>query len=66
MFLAFMPGIASGCSEERAAAARAFFSDPARTVAGMDKEMAKVSEAVKDCAALRAREGAAVAVYLKP
>jgi hypothetical protein len=31
----------------------------------MDKEMAKVSEAVKDCAALRAREGAAVAVYLR-
>ncbi len=65
MFLAFMPGIASGCSEDRVAAARTFFADPKRTAPGMEKEMAKVSEAVKDCAALRSREGTAVATYLR-
>jgi alanyl aminopeptidase len=65
MFLAFMPGIATGCSEERAAAARTFFADPKHSAPGMEKEMAKVSEAVKDCAALRSREGAVVATYLR-
>jgi alanyl aminopeptidase len=65
MFLAFMPGIATGCSEERAAAARTFFADPKRMAPGMEKEMAKVSEGVKDCVALRSREGAAVASYLR-
>ena len=65
MFLAFMPRIATGCSEERVAATRVFFSDPTRKAPGMDKEMAKVAESVKDCAGLRAREGAAVAAYLR-
>jgi hypothetical protein len=60
-----MPGIASGCSEDRVAAARTFFADPKRTAPGMEKEMAKVSEAVKDCAALRSREGTVVAAYLR-
>jgi alanyl aminopeptidase len=65
MFLAFMPRIAYGCSEDRVAATRSFLADPGRAVPGMDREMAKVSEAVKDCAALRVREGAAVAAYLR-
>jgi hypothetical protein len=65
MFLAFMPRIASGCSEDRVAAARTFFADPKRAAPGMEKEIAKVTEAVKDCAALRSREGAAVATYLR-
>jgi alanyl aminopeptidase len=64
MFLAFMPQTAGGCSEARVAEARAFFADPARSAPGMEKEMAKVAESVKDCAALRAREGASVAAYL--
>ena len=64
MFLVFMPHAAGGCSEERANNARAFFTEPAHSAPGIDKEMAKVAEAVKDCAALRSREGGAVAGYL--
>jgi alanyl aminopeptidase len=64
MFLAFMPQTANGCSESRVAEARAFFADPSRAAPGMEKEMAKVAESVKDCAALRAREGASVSAYL--
>jgi alanyl aminopeptidase len=65
MFLTFMPRIAAGCSNDRVAAARTFFAAPGRAVPGMDKEMEKVAEAVKDCAALRAREGTAVTAYLR-
>ena len=65
MFLAFMPHAAGGCSVARAAKGKAFFTDPANAAPGMDKEIAKMTEAVKDCAALREREGAAVAAYLK-
>ena len=65
MYMAFMPRVAAGCAEERVAAARTFFADPKRAAPGMEKEMAKVAEMVKDCAALRAREGAAVTAYLR-
>jgi alanyl aminopeptidase len=65
MFLAFMPHAAGGCSLARAEKGRAFFSDPAHAAPGMEKEIAKMTEAAKDCAALREREGAAVAAYLK-
>jgi ERAP1-like C-terminal domain len=64
MFLAFMPHFAVGCSEERAMSASAFFAEGPHTAPGIEKEMAKVAEAVKDCAALRSREGGAVAAYL--
>jgi hypothetical protein len=65
MFMTFMPYSASGCSPERAEDARKFFSDPKRAAPGMEKELAKMSEAVKDCAGLRAREGTSVAAFLK-
>jgi alanyl aminopeptidase len=65
MFLVFMPHFAGGCSAERAASARAFFADPKHAAPGMEKEIAKMSEAVADCAALRAREGAAVETFLR-
>ncbi|MDH3198460.1 MAG: M1 family metallopeptidase, partial [Candidatus Krumholzibacteria bacterium] len=61
MFRAYMPYFASGCSEERLAAARAFFADPAHSVDGTDKNMQKVAEQVTDCVNLREREGDAVA-----
>jgi hypothetical protein len=64
MFLVFMTHFATGCSEERARDASAFFSESAHAVPGTDKEMAKVAEGVRDCAALRSREGGAVAAYL--
>jgi alanyl aminopeptidase len=65
MFLVFMTHFANGCSEERARDASAFFSEPPHSVPGTDKEMAKVAEGVRDCAALRSREGGAVASYLR-
>ena len=64
MFLAFMPQFAGGCSEERVTRARAFFADERHSAPGSEREMAKVAAAVKDCAALRSREGASVAAYL--
>jgi len=63
--LGFMPRFASGCSEARLQKARAFFAQPAHAAPGTDKELAKVSEAVQDCARLRGREGAAVATSLR-
>ena len=65
MFLAFLPHVAGGCSEERAKSASAFFAEPVHAAPGTDKEMAKVAEAVRDCASLRSREGGAVAAYLR-
>ena len=65
MFLVFLPHLAGGCSEDRARSADAFFAEPGHAAPGTEKEMAKVAEAVKDCAALRSREGAAVAAYLR-
>ena len=64
MFVIFLTHLANGCSEERARDAGVFFSDPPHSVPGTDKELAKVAEGVKDCAALRSREGGAVASYL--
>jgi alanyl aminopeptidase len=65
MFVIFLTHLAGGCSEEQAQRASAFFSEPPHAVPGTDKEMAKVAEAVRDCASLRSREGGAVAAYLR-
>jgi alanyl aminopeptidase len=65
MMAQYMPFVASGCSAERLEAARAFFGDPARSSEGVEKTLAKVEDQVMDCVNLRAREGAAVAEYLK-
>jgi aminopeptidase N len=64
---AFQPGAVSfggGCSTERLAKAKAFFSDPARAVSGTQRRIDQVSDQVKDCDGLRRREGAAVRGYL--
>jgi alanyl aminopeptidase len=63
--LAFMPQFASGCSEARLEKAKAFFAQPAHAAPGSDAQLAKVAEAVQDCARLRAREGPAVAKSLR-
>jgi alanyl aminopeptidase len=63
-FAAYMPQFASGCSSERLAAARQFFSEPEHNVDGTDNQLSKVSDRVMDCVNLREREGAAVADYL--
>jgi aminopeptidase N len=67
MFLAFLPRIAlsEACSEDRLASVSAFYGDPRRNVAGTDKELAMRTEEVRDCAALRGREGPSAASYLR-
>ena len=64
-FRPFLAGGGGGCSAERYAIAREFFGDPARNVHGMERQLAKVGDQVRDCVGLRAREGAAVAAYLR-
>jgi alanyl aminopeptidase len=64
MMMAYMPYMASGCSEERLAAARAFFAEPAHNVEGTDRNLEKVAESTGVCVDLREREGAKVADYL--
>jgi len=65
---AFLPRnvfVAGGCSKERLARARAFYSDPAHLVSGVEKRLEQVGEQVRDCDSLRRREGAAVGAYLQ-
>ena len=65
--LAFLPDftLAEACSESALAAAATFFGDPAHAVPGLDKELTQQTEKVRDCIALRAREGASAAGYLR-
>jgi cytosol alanyl aminopeptidase len=63
-FRAGMPGIAGGCDESRLAKAREFFFTPERKVEGMERQMARTEEAVKECVAFRAREAETVRKYL--
>ena len=67
MVVAFIPGQALRrvCSAQRLAEVRTFFSETRHVVAGTEKELARASEAVQDCIALRAREGASVTAYLR-
>ncbi len=64
-FASFMPFFASGCSAERLGSAREFFAQPEHRGPATDKQLAKVGEQVEDCVRLRAREGEAVARYLR-
>ena len=61
-FAASMPFIAAGCDPGRVERARKFFAE--RKVEGTERTMARVTEQVNECAALRAREMAAVLKYL--
>jgi len=67
MVVAFIPRLAlqGSCSAERLATVRGFFGEPKHVVPGTEKELAKAAESVQDCMALRAREGASVAAYLR-
>jgi len=64
MYGVVLPGFAAGCSTQRLEAAQEFFSQPAHSVTGTDKEMAKMADLVHDCAGLREREGPAFSAYL--
>jgi alanyl aminopeptidase len=58
-----MPFVASGCEPARVEKAREFFEK--HKVDGTDRALARVTEQVNECAALRAREMAAVEEYLR-
>jgi alanyl aminopeptidase len=61
----FLPMMGSGCSAERLAATKAFYSDPARAVPGVDKTLERVADMVNGCISLREREGRAVSEFLR-
>ena len=61
-FSAGMPFIAGGCNPERVERARAFFVE--HKIEGTERQMARVTEQVNDCAALRSREMDRVMSYL--
>ena len=63
--LRFMPMMGSGCSEERFQVAKAFFSEPARAVPGVEKTLERVSDNVHNCISLREREGARVTEFMR-
>ncbi|HEX4823814.1 MAG TPA: M1 family metallopeptidase [Candidatus Polarisedimenticolaceae bacterium] len=56
-YMIYMPYYAAGCSEERVAAARTFFSDPKHAPSGTATELARVVESVDECVALDRRFG---------
>jgi hypothetical protein len=62
--MAYLPFLASSCSEERLLAARAFFDEPDHQLGGAERNMVKVADQTTDCINLRDREGDAVAAYL--
>ena len=62
--VANLPRQAEGCSLERAARAREFFSLPGHDRVGTAKEVERMEAAVHDCVSLHEREGATVARYL--
>ena len=65
---AFLPRTAfaaSGCSMDRLAKARTFFSDPTHVSPGLEKRLEQVGDQVKECDGLRRREGPVVGAYLR-
>ena len=64
-FVAYLPYMVTGCSEQRLDAARKFFAMPSHNVDGTDANLAKVGDTISDCMNLREREGSAVADYLR-
>ena len=63
MFASGMAFIGGGCEPERVTRTREFFA--ARKVEGVERQLARVSEQVTECATLRAREMEAVSTYLQ-
>jgi len=62
-FAPAMATIANGCEPARVEKAREFFAS--RKIEGTERQLARVSEQVNECAALRAREMGAITEYLK-
>ena len=63
--MARLPSYCAGCSAERLAEGKSFFSLEAHRAQGTDKQLDRTAESVTDCVSLRAREGATVAAYLR-
>jgi alanyl aminopeptidase len=63
-YLPNLPQFADCCNTSRLLEAQVYFNQSEANFPGTQEEMAKVSDQVKDCAALREREGPAVARYL--
>lgn len=63
-FRPMLIGVSGGCSPERLAAGRAFFLQEGVELEGTESQLAKVTDRVDDCVALRRREGEAVTAYL--
>ncbi len=61
LFHASIANVAAGCERDRVEQARRLFAD----VEGAGQELAKVSEQVEECVALRSRESAAIGAYLR-
>jgi alanyl aminopeptidase len=62
-FMVFLPEFADGCSPQRAAEAKSFFTNPEHAPPGTTKELSRVEESVGDCVSLDAREGESVRRY---
>ena len=63
-FTSFFPYFAGGCEPERVESARQFFAHPERDSSPTRVSLAKVTDAVGDCARLREREAASVTALL--
>ncbi len=63
--LRFMPMMGSGCSEQRLAVTKAFFSDPQRAVPGVEQTLERVSDNVRTCVSLRSRDGERVTRFMR-
>ncbi|HVE72415.1 MAG TPA: M1 family metallopeptidase [Thermoanaerobaculia bacterium] len=61
-FSSGMAFVASGCEPDRVVRAKKFFEE--KKIQGTERQMARVAEAVNECASLRAREIEAVTRYL--
>jgi alanyl aminopeptidase len=64
-FVGFLPNYGTSCDVQRLEAVQAFFNDPAHQTRGTKSTLAKVSDATRDCARVREREGGAAATYLQ-
>ncbi|HTR97089.1 MAG TPA: ERAP1-like C-terminal domain-containing protein, partial [Candidatus Acidoferrales bacterium] len=63
--LRFLPTLAGACSQERLAAAKAFFGDPQRSAPGVRSTLERLGDQVQQCTSLRDREERSVAEYLR-
>jgi alanyl aminopeptidase len=59
-FVSQLTMLANGCDEARIEDARTFFTVLVHAPTGTTEELAKVSDSIRDCAALRRREGSSV------